>query len=164
MAGKIRTKACQPIEDYGLIGDLFTAALVGMDGSIDFMGFLFSRLMCWVAIDRRLRLAAKRSFPAPTKDWRKAHEQIHQDIYDHFWDEGLPTFAQCRGSRILDAASLPMPLVHFISPVDPRWLSHLRAIERDLVHDSLVYRYDVSVAKDGLTGAREHSACAHSGS
>ncbi len=114
--------------------------------------FLFSRLMCWVAIDRGLRLAAKRSFPAPTEDWRKARDQIYRDIYDNFWDEDLQGFAQSRDSRILDAASLLMPLVRFISPVDPRWLSHLRAIERDLVHDSLVYRYNDSVAKDGLAG------------
>jgi GH15 family glucan-1,4-alpha-glucosidase len=112
--------------------------------------FLFSRLMCWVAVDRGLRLAAKRSFPAPAELWRTTRDKIYQDVFEHFWDDDLKAFAQSRDHRVLDAASLLMPLVRFISPVDPRWLSHLQAVERDLVHDSLVYRYDESRANDGL--------------
>jgi GH15 family glucan-1,4-alpha-glucosidase len=114
--------------------------------------FLYSKLMCWVAVDRALRLAGKRSFPAPKDRWQKTRDEIYGDIFQSFWDDGLQGFAQSRATRVLDAASLLMPLVRFISPVDPRWLSHLRAIERDLVHDSLVYRYDETMTQDGLAG------------
>ena len=70
-----------------------------------------------------------------------------------FWDEELGAFVQYKGSRTLDAANLLMPLVKFMGPTDPRWLSTLRAIERELVDDSLVYRYRVAdAASDGLTG------------
>jgi GH15 family glucan-1,4-alpha-glucosidase len=114
--------------------------------------FLFSRLMCWVALDRAVRLARKRSFPAPTAAWSKARDEIYRDVYANFWDPNQRAFVQRMGAETLDASSLLMPLVRFISPVDPRWLSHLEAIERELVHDSLVYRYNASEGHDGLTG------------
>lgn len=114
--------------------------------------FLFSRLMCWVAVDRALRLAEKRSFPAPDQDWRKVRDQIYQDIYENFWDEERGAFLQSKEGSALDASSLLMPLVRFISPTDPQWLSHLEAIEEELVYDSLVYRYSSEVTPDGLEG------------
>lgn len=114
--------------------------------------FLYSRLMCWVAVDRALRLASKRSFPAPTSQWIKTRDEIYQDIFQNFWDPDQGAFIQRLGAKTLDASSLLMPLVRFISPVDPRWLSHLEAIERELVHDSLVYRYNTSEGNDGLSG------------
>ncbi|MHC4469558.1 MAG: glycoside hydrolase family 15 protein [Planctomycetota bacterium] len=115
--------------------------------------FLYSRLMCWVAIDRGIRLARKRSFPAPLDRWEKLRDEIYQDIFKRFWDEERETFVQAIGSRTVDAASLLMPLVKFISPNDPRWLSTMKAIEEDLVDDSLVFRYRVEeAASDGLTG------------
>lgn len=114
--------------------------------------FLFSRLMCWVAVDRALRLAEKRSFPAPYQDWRKVRDQIYQDIYENFWDEERGAFLQSKEGSALDASSLLMPLVRFISPTDPQWLSHLEAIEEELVYDSLVYRYSSEVSPDGLEG------------
>ncbi len=114
--------------------------------------FLFSRLMCWVAVDRALRLAAKRSFPAPTDRWTQTRDEIYQDIFNNFWDPDQGAFIQRLGAKTLDASSLLMPLVRFISPVDQRWLSHLEAIERELVHDSLVYRYNLADEADGLTG------------
>ena len=115
--------------------------------------FLYSRLMTWVAMDRALRLASRRSFPAPFERWREIRDAIYHDIYDGFWDPDLEAFVQFRGAKELDAASLLMPLVRFISPTDPRWLSHLQAVERDLVHDSLVYRYRTNTGEDGLTGS-----------
>lgn len=114
--------------------------------------FLFSRLMCWVAVDRGLRLADRRSFPAPTERWQAVRDEIYQEIHQDFWDPDQGAFVQYKGSKSLDASSLLMPLVRFISPTDPRWLKHLKAIERELVHDSLVYRYNAAETDDGLDG------------
>jgi GH15 family glucan-1,4-alpha-glucosidase len=115
--------------------------------------FLYSRLMCWVAIDRGIRLAVKRSLPAPLEPWRAARDEIYRDIWTHFWDPEEEAFVGHKGSTRLDAACLLMPLVRFVSPTDPRWLSTLRAVERRLVVDSLVYRYEFTEEEgDGLAG------------
>ncbi len=115
--------------------------------------FLYSRLMSWVAVDRALRLAGKRSFPAPVAHWQEVRDKIYHDIFENFWDEKLGAFVQYRGTKALDAASLLMPMVRFISPTDKRWLSHLKAVEKDLVYDSLVYRYKIEDDPiDGLEG------------
>ncbi len=115
--------------------------------------FLFSRVMCWVALDRGIRLAYKRSFPAPLQEWRTHRDAIYHDVFQHFWNPQRQAFMQYKDADALDASSLLMPLVKFISPQDPRWLSTLKAIENDLVYDSLVYRYRVGqAAKDGLDG------------
>jgi GH15 family glucan-1,4-alpha-glucosidase len=115
--------------------------------------FLYSRLMCWVAIDRGIRLARKRSFPAPLNQWIGARDAIYNEVFDVFWNEEKKTFIQHRGSSTVDAACLLMPLVKFISPTDPRWLSTLQAVERELVEDSLLHRYRIgAAAPDGLPG------------
>lgn len=116
--------------------------------------FLHSRVMCWVALDRGLRLAYKRSFPAPLSRWCTIRDQIYEDIFTHFWDAKRQTFVQYKGASTLDATSLLMPLMRFISPRDPRWLSTLQAIEETLVVDSLVHRYRTGDAfYDGLDGS-----------
>lgn len=115
--------------------------------------FLYSRLMCWVAIDRGIRLAEKRSLPAPIVRWRTTRDRIHNEINEKFWSAKRRAFVQYRGSETIDASCLLMPLVRFIAPTDPRWLSTLRAVAEDLVDDSLVYRYRVDeAAADGLSG------------
>jgi GH15 family glucan-1,4-alpha-glucosidase len=111
--------------------------------------FLYSRAMCWLAIDRAVQLAIRRSFPAPIVRWRKTRDKIYQDIYQTFWNKKLNSFVQYPGAKHLDAAALLLPLVKFISPTDPRWRSTLKAIEKELVEDSLVYRYR---SPDGLPG------------
>ena len=105
--------------------------------------FLYSRVLCWAAIDRAIRLARKRSFPAPLTRWHETRDAIYQDIFDQFWNADRKTFVQSKGSTALDASSLLLPLVKFIAPADPRWVSTLRAIEHDLVSDSLVSRYRI---------------------
>ena len=127
--------------------------------------FLYSRVMCWVAVDRAIRLAGKRSFPAPMARWHEVRDTIYHDIFTRFWDPARKAFVQHVGATTLDASSLLMPLVRFISPTDPRWLSTLRAIERELVSDSLVYRYrSADGFSDGLTRRwRAPSRCAPSG-
>jgi GH15 family glucan-1,4-alpha-glucosidase len=71
---------------------------------------------------------------------------------EHGWSERRQAFVQAEDSDVLDASLLLMPLVHFIAPTDPRWLSTLDAIGRELVTDSLVHRYDPAAAPDGLDG------------
>jgi GH15 family glucan-1,4-alpha-glucosidase len=115
--------------------------------------FLYSRVMCWVAFDRAIRLASRRSFPAPLTRWYETRDTIYQDIFTHFWNPTRRAFMQHVGATTLDAAALLMPLVRFVSPTDPRWISTLRAIEDELVSDSLVYRYRLADGfSDGLTG------------
>ena len=115
--------------------------------------FLYSRLMCWVAIDRGIRLAQKRSFPAPLDKWHTVRDRIYRHIFEKMWDNRLKAFVQYNGSNTLDAASLLMPLVKFVGPTDPRWLSTLKAIDAELVDDSLVYRYRImDKTFDGLRG------------
>ena len=111
--------------------------------------FLYSRLMCWVAVDRGIRLAEKRSFPTPPALWFNTRDDIYRQIYTDFWDPKQNMFIQAIGRKDLDASSLMLPLVRFLSPTDRRWMSTLRAIEKELVEDSLVYRYRND---DGLSG------------
>jgi GH15 family glucan-1,4-alpha-glucosidase len=119
--------------------------------------FVYSKLMCWVALDRGLRLADKRSFPAPRGRWLKVRDQIYEEIMARGWSDRRRAFVQSYGSNTLDASTLIMPLVFFVAPNDPRMLSTLEAINRSpkeggLVSNSLVYRYDVEQTADGLGG------------
>ncbi len=119
--------------------------------------FVYSKLMCWVALDRGLRLADKRSFPADRDRWLKVRDQIYEEIMSWGWNHERQAFVQYYGSDALDAANLMMPLVFFLSPTDPRMLKTLDAINRSpaqggLVSNSLVYRYDVAKSADGLSG------------
>jgi pentatricopeptide repeat protein len=116
--------------------------------------FLHSRLMCWVCLDRAVRLARKRSLPAPFAHWEAERDRIYDDIFANFWNEELQAFTQAKGGEAIDASCLLMPLVKFISPVDPRWLSTLDAVRDHLADDALVRRYDVEASADvdGLEG------------
>ncbi len=117
--------------------------------------FLYSRVMCWVALDRGIRLAQKRSFPAPLPRWYQIRDEIYRHIYQAFWDKGLNSFVQYKGSNAVDASSLLMPLVKFIGPTDPRWQATLKVINHNLVEDSLVYRYNVLKGADTGFPGRE---------
>ena len=114
--------------------------------------FLHSRLMCWVAVDRALRLAQELSLPAPYLAWVELRTRIHVSIYEDFWNEDLKSFVQEQGSNQIDATLLLLPIARFISPTDPRWLSTLERIGRDLTDDALVYRYRAGEGFDGLRG------------
>jgi GH15 family glucan-1,4-alpha-glucosidase len=110
--------------------------------------------MSWTAIDRALRVAERHSLPAPVQHWRDTRDAIYQEIYRGFWDPEQEVFVQYKGSKSLDAACLLMPMVGFVAPRDPRWLSTLDAITKRLTDDSLVYRYRVEeAATDGLVGS-----------
>src|SRR5512132_4644282 len=80
-------------------------------------------------------------------------DEIRNDIFTNFWDPELQSFVQAKGTKDLDASAMLMPMMRFISPVDPMWLSSLRAIEKHLIEDTLVRRYDVERNHvDGLPG------------
>jgi GH15 family glucan-1,4-alpha-glucosidase len=114
--------------------------------------FLYSRMMCWVAIDRGMKIAEGHSYPMPPQ-WRTERDAIFNSIHADFWNEKLQTFVQYPHAETVDAATLLMPIVRFIGPKDPRWLSTLKYIEENLVSDSLVYRYRTDEKLEGLTGS-----------
>jgi len=115
--------------------------------------FLHSRLMCWVALDRAIRLASKRSLPAPFARWDQTRQEIYTDIWENFWNDERGHFVQHIGGTGLDGSMLLMPLVRFVSARDPRWLATLGAIEKNLVRDGMVYRYHNDDNRiDGLPG------------
>src|SRR5262252_2076476 len=115
--------------------------------------FLHSRVMCWVAFDRALRLAQKRSLSGPLDAWQRTRDEILNDVFTNFWNDRLQSFVQAKGTDDLDASAMLMPLMRFISPVDPMWLSTLKAMEERLVEGTLVRRYEVEHSNvDGLPG------------
>lgn len=114
--------------------------------------YLHSRLMCWVAVDRAIRLAEKRSLPAPFGRWNETRSAIYMDIYENFWNAERGHFVQRQGSTAVDGAMLLMPLVRFVSATDQQWLATLEEIERRLVRDSMVRRYLTEDSPDGLEG------------
>lgn len=119
--------------------------------------FVFSKLMCWVAMDRGIRLADKRSFPSDRDRWQRVRDQIYEEIMSKGWSQKRQAFVQHYDSDSLDASSLMMPLVFFMAPNDPRMLSTINAINRSpkeggLVSDGLVFRYDSETGEDGLRG------------
>ncbi|MEU9804045.1 glycoside hydrolase family 15 protein [Streptomyces sp. NPDC051000] len=116
--------------------------------------FTYSRVMCWAAFDRGLKLAAEFSRPGDTDVWRTARDAIIEQVMERGWSESIGAYVQHYGGQdILDASLLLMPRVGFVSPRDPSWLSTLDAMDRTLVSDSLVYRYDPAASPDGLRGS-----------
>ena len=119
--------------------------------------FVYSKIMNWVALDRALRLADKRSFPADAEKWRRTRDQIYEEVMSRGWREDLGAFTQRYGAPELDASLLIMPLVFFMAPHDPRMIRTIEAIrkpprEGGLFTDGLVYRYPPGGASDGLAG------------
>jgi GH15 family glucan-1,4-alpha-glucosidase len=114
--------------------------------------FLYSRLMCWVAIERAMRMAHRRGLPADLARWGQTRDSIYRHIMRRGWSDTRRAFTQHEDGDVLDAAVLMMPLVKFIAPTDPKWLATLDALTRELVSDSLVYRYDPQASPDGLRG------------
>jgi GH15 family glucan-1,4-alpha-glucosidase len=114
--------------------------------------FTYSRLMCWVAIERGIRMNRARGLPGDIVRWLAERDRIYNQIMLRGFNEQRKCFVQHYGSDVLDASLLLMPLVLFIAPRDPYWLSTLDAIGEELVSDSLVYRYNVEASPDGLRG------------
>jgi GH15 family glucan-1,4-alpha-glucosidase len=119
--------------------------------------FVYSKLMCWVAIDRALRIADDRSFPADRDRWRKTRDAIYNEIMKRGWNEHRRAFVAYYGSDGLDAANLMMVMTLFLSPLDRRMISTVDAIMKPpeqggIVANNLVYRYKVGKIMDGLRG------------
>jgi GH15 family glucan-1,4-alpha-glucosidase len=119
--------------------------------------WVYSKLMCWVAVDRALRLADKRSFPADRDRWLQVRDQIYEEIMRSGWSDKHQAFMQAFDSDTLDGSILMMPLVFFVAPNDPKMLATIDAINRTpedggLVANNLVYRYNSVETPDGLPG------------
>jgi len=119
--------------------------------------FTYSKVMSWVALDRGIRLAERRSFPADLPRWLQVRNTIYEEIQEKAWNPKRKAFMQHYGSDTLDASCLIMPLVFFMSPTDPRFVSTLDAIlastaDDGLVSNNLVFRYNVEHTHDGLVG------------
>jgi GH15 family glucan-1,4-alpha-glucosidase len=115
--------------------------------------FLHTRLMCWVAVDRAIKIGEHRAFPYPVQEWTKVRNEIYNDIYHNFWNEDIKAWVQYKGASVVDASVLLMPLTHYISPLEPRWLLTMDAIDKTLKLDVLLYRYQNATEKvDGLDG------------
>ena len=115
--------------------------------------FTYGRLMCWVAFDRGIRMAASHGRPAAIDRWTTARDSIYDQIMDRGWSAERRAFVQHYGSDVLDSSLLRMSSVGFIAPQDPLWASTLAAMDGELVTDSLVYRYDPGASPDGLQGS-----------
>ena len=111
-----------------------------------------SRLMCWVAVERMMRTARQRGLPGELARWAEVRDAIYARIMEHSWDDSVGAFMQHEGGDSVDAGVLLMPMVKFVAPNDPRFVSTLRVIEERLVSDSLVFRYDLGHTTDGLDG------------
>ena len=114
--------------------------------------FTYGRLMCWVALDRMVRLARERGRPANLARWISERDRIYNAIMDQGWNAERGAFTQHDQTEVLDASLLMMPLTGFVVSNDPMWLSTLDAMDGELVSDSLVYRYNPSASPDGLRG------------
>jgi GH15 family glucan-1,4-alpha-glucosidase len=114
--------------------------------------FTYSRLQSWVAVERTLRMAAARGLPTDRSRLEGTRDRIYRQIHERGWDGRRQAFVQHYDTNILDASVLLMPLMKFIAPQDPRWLSTLETIGSELVSDSLVYRYNPEASPDGLAG------------
>lgn len=108
--------------------------------------------MCWVAFDRGIKIALNRSYPAP-ESWLRNRDEIFNTIHQDYYNTAMESFVQYKGAETVDAATLLMPIIGFISPKDPKWLSTLKCIEERLVTDFLVYRYRNQQSVDGLHGS-----------
>lgn len=111
--------------------------------------FLHSRLMCWAAVDRGIRMASEFNLPAPMGRWQRTRDLIRDAILKRGWDAGTGTFTQALDETELDASALLIPETGFLSPTDPRVLSTIKNVRERLTDDGLVYRY---IAPDGLPG------------
>ena len=114
--------------------------------------FTYGRFQCWVALDRAIRLAERSGRPASIARWAVERDRLYNQIMDRGWNEKAGAFTQHYGTDVLDSSLLLMPLEGFIDATDPMWISTMRAMDKELVSDSLVYRYNPAASPDGLHG------------
>ena len=112
--------------------------------------FTHSKIMAWVAIDRAVKSAEQCKLDGPIDRWRALRDEIHADVCAHGFNSRLNAFVQAYGSELIDASLLLMPLVGFLPATDARVRSTVEAIERELLVDGFVLRYDSEATDDGL--------------
>lgn len=112
--------------------------------------FVHSKVMAWVALDRAIKAAERFHLDFPVERWRRLRAAVHAEICARGFDRRKNAFVQAYGSDRLDAAVLMIPLVGFLPPEDPRVRGTVAAIERELMPDGLVLRYDTRATPDGL--------------
>jgi GH15 family glucan-1,4-alpha-glucosidase len=114
--------------------------------------FTYGRFQCWVALDRAIKLADRHGRPADIGKWAAERDRIYNQIMSRGWNDKVKAFTQHYDTEVLDSSLLMMPLEGFVSPTDPMWRSTMEAMDRKLVSDSLVYRYNPAATPDGLHG------------
>ena len=112
--------------------------------------FTYSKMMTWVAFDRAVLLAQQRKYNGPVEKWKELRDAIHAQICARAFSETKNSFVQAYGSEELDASLLLMPVVGFLPGTDPRVIATVETIERELMPDGFVLRYDTSKVQDGL--------------
>ncbi len=112
--------------------------------------FTHSKVMAWVAFDRGVKTIERLGMKGPVERWHAARERIHRDVCCEGYDDALGAFVHSYGSKRLDASLLLIPLVGFLPPTDPRVRGTVRAIERGLMQNGLVRRYEPERSIDGL--------------
>jgi len=111
--------------------------------------FTHSKLMCWVAIDRSLRMAKYTGYKAPVKKWKKIRDEVADALLKYGFNQKMNSFVQDFDSTYLDATSLLIPLLEFLPPDDKRVTGTIKAIQETLSHKGMIYRYN---GEDGLPG------------
>jgi GH15 family glucan-1,4-alpha-glucosidase len=114
--------------------------------------FVHSRVMCWVAFDRAIRIAQEQGLPAPLEEWRATRDTLYQEIMEQGWNEEKQSFVQYYGSDAVDASALLISLAGFTAETDPRIVHTIERIQRELTHEPHVFRYLENAADDGLKG------------
>ena len=112
--------------------------------------YVHSKVMAWVGFDRAVRAVEQFGLDGPADRWRALRDEIHAEIVDKGYDDKRSTFTQSYGSKALDAATLLIPQVGFLPPDDPRVIGTIEAVQRELMDDGFVRRYDNKRAKDGF--------------
>ena len=113
--------------------------------------FTFSKIMAWVAFDRAIKSAEAFNLEGPLERWRQLCREIHDEVCRRGFDPEQGSFVRSYGSKSLDASLLLLPTVGFLPPEDPRVRGTVEAIERKLLVDGLVRRYDTAESEDGLS-------------
>lgn len=103
--------------------------------------FTFSKLLCWVAVDRAVKIGEILRHGINDQHWKKLRQEIYDDIYENGWNEEVQAYTQSYGSKDLDTSTLLMESYGFIKAKDPRFISTVKATERELCHNGLLFRY-----------------------
>ena len=149
----------RPVDRWSAIGPAFLGHLETVwrepdEGIWEVRGprqhFTHSKVMAWVAFDRAVKAVEQFGYAGPVEHWRAVRDAIHADVCRNGFDSELGSFVQAYGSKALDASLLLLPMVGFLPPSDPRIVGTVRAIEKRLLVDGLVFRYDTGETEDGL--------------